>query len=73
MFILLKNRQLDGGASKSITNNLYDFEAYWEIDLVPLLGVASKVTVSCTLRGISNLVTRNGNATTMLMFYTPLA
>ena len=52
-----------------MTNNLHDFEAYWEIDPVPLLGIASNVAISCTHRGKNALVTTNGNVIPMLMFY----
>ena len=56
--VLLKHSQLDGGANKSIINNLDAFEAYWEIDSVSLLGVASNIAIFCTHRGTHNLINK---------------
>ena len=69
--MLLINCQLDSGANKHITNILNDSEAHCEINHVPLLGVASNVTMSCTHRRTHDLLTRNINAIPALMFYSP--
>ena len=66
--MLLRNCQLDGGASESITNNLDDFTVCWKIDPAPMIGVASNVIVSFVHRGWCNLVTRSGNIVHMIMF-----
>ena len=54
---------------KSITNNLDDFAACWKIDPVIMNGVASNVIISCTHRGMHNLVTRIENIIPMIMLY----
>jgi len=62
-----------GGANKSITNSLSDLEAYWEIDPIPMKGVASNSPIICTHRGIYNLVTRSNSIIPILMLYSPQA
>ena len=59
--------QMDGGANRSITNDLSNLQSYWKIDPVKIHGISG--TVICSHHGIFNIPTRSGSHIPILMYY----
>jgi len=63
--------QIDGGANRSVTNDLNNLDAYWEIDPISIQGISKNITIQCTHRGVYYLVTNEGTYIPVIMFYSP--